>query len=237
MNFIFLKKIFVKIIINRQKIIIGFIRISLAIAIFGSIYELNWFSLFISTLTLVLSFFPEFFHRQYRISLPNFLQIFIVIFVYASLFLGEARNFYIKFWWWDSLLHFLSGIALGFAGFLIIYILYKTGRIHASPAILMILSFCFVLAIGALWEIFEFLMDQFLNLDMQKSRNLYEISNNQMDTRLGVINTMQDLILDALGGLIASLVGFLFLKKKTPTFLKKIINEFEKKNQDLFIKK
>jgi hypothetical protein len=152
------------------------------------------------------------------------------------LFLGEVRSFYIKFWWWDSFLHLLSGVALGFAGFLFVYVLHKTHKFYAKHVFIMLFSFCFAVAIGVLWEIFEFFMDQFFNLDMQKSRNLCGIENIYCDTRIGLKDTMIDLILDSIGALIASIIGFLFLKKKTPSFLKKIINEFEKKNKDLFTK-
>ena len=132
-----------EIIAQRQSLITGAIRLFLLLAVLGSIYELNWISLFISVLTLSLSFVPDIVRRRYQIVLPRFLQVFVIIFIFSGLFLGEARNFYSKFWWWDSLLHLLSGIALGFAGFLIIYILYKTGKFTARPALLAGLALCF----------------------------------------------------------------------------------------------
>lgn len=231
-------KIFlIKIISNRQKIIIGFFRVFLALAVLGSIYELNWMSLFVSFLALVLSFSPDFLRRRYRIALPRSLQIFIIIFIFAGLFLGEVRSFYLKYWWWDSLLHLLSGVALGFTGFLIIYILYKTGKFSTNRFLLSMLAFCFALALGALWEIFEFLMDKLFFLDMQKARNLCEIGALYCDTRLGVIDTMRDLILDSIGALYASITGYLFLIKKSPSFFHKLIFEFEEKNKHLFLKK
>lgn len=237
MAYLFLKKKFFQIVLHRQKIIIGFIRISLVLAILGSIYELNWMSLFVSFLALVLSFLPEFFHKKYKLWLPNYFQLFIILFIYAGLFLGEARSFYIKFWWWDSLLHLLSGVALGFVGFLVVYALHKAHKISSSPLLLATFAFCFAVSVGVLWEIFEFFMDQFLNLNMQKSRNLCDIGALYCDTRLGVRDTMIDLILDSIGALFASIAGFLFLKKKKPFFIGKIVNEFEEKNKNLFLKK
>lgn len=231
------KEVILKIIANRQSIIIGAIRFFLGLAVLGSIYELNWLALFVSVLTLVLSFSPEFFRRRYRIDLPRFLQFFIIVFIFAGLFLGEARSFYEKYWWWDSLLHLLSGVALGFAGFLIVYILYKTGKFKTSPVLLSVLAFCFALAMGSLWEIFEFFMDHFLRLDMQKARNLCELGAVYCDTRLGVVDTMRDLMLDALGALAASITGYLYLKKKSPSFFQELVKEFEEKNKHLFVKR
>lgn len=235
----FFEKGIVEVIANRQKIITGAVRFFLALAVLGSIYELNWMALFVSFLALVLSFSPEFFRRRYRIVLPRFLQAFIIVFVFAALFLGEVRSFYLKYWWWDSLLHLLSGIALGFAGFLIVYILRKTGKFMTSPALLATLAFCFALAMGALWEIFEYLTDQFFRLDMQKARNLCEVGAVYCDTRLGVADTMRDLILDAIGALYASITGYFYLlrKKFSSSFLHGLIKEFEEKNRHLFAKK
>ncbi len=133
---------------DKQKIFVGLIRLSLVIAILGSIYELNWMALFVSSLALILSFIPWLLNKKYDVALPNSIQLFIILFIYASLFLGELREFYFRFWWWDSLLHLLSGIALGFAGFLIMYILFKTGKFKANPAFIALFAFCFALTLG-----------------------------------------------------------------------------------------
>lgn len=59
------------------------------------------------------------------------------------------------------------------------------------------IAFCFALAMGALWEIFEFAMDQIFGLNMQKS---------------GLVDTMTDLIVDTVGALIGAISGFFWLK-------------------------
>lgn len=222
---------------NRQKIIINSVKLLLFAAVLASVYEMNWMSLFVSVLTLILTYVPEILSRRYNVVLPSIFQIFVILFLFASIFLGEARSFYQKFWWWDSLLHLFSGIALGFLGFLIIYVLYKTGKFQASPILLAVLAFCFALAMGALWEIFEYLMDNFLNLNMQKSRYLCEAEAIYCNTRLGVRDTMRDLQLDAIGSFLAAITGYGYLKKKTPFFIHRLVKEFEEKNQHLFIEK
>lgn len=232
----FLKKTIIKIIANRQAIIISSIKIFLVLAVLGSIYELNWMSLFVSSLSLALSFSPDLLRRRYRITLPRFFQFFIICFIFAGLFLGEARSYYIKYWWWDDLLHLLSGAALGFAGFLIVYILRKTGKLKTSAFLTALFAFCFALALGAIWEIFEYLMDKFFYLDMQKAKNLCPPGAVFCDTRLGVADTMSDLILDLVGALYASIAGFFYLKKKSRYFFHELIKEFEEKNKHLFLK-
>lgn len=220
---------------DRNKLIVIGIHISLILAIFASIYEQSWMNLFVSALTLILTFIPNIVQKRYRITLPTFLQIFIIIFIYSGIFLGEVRSYYKRFWWWDSILHLTSGIALGFIGFLILYILYKSNKFKANPLIITMFAFSFALALGTIWEIYEFGMDQFFNLDMQKARRL----STQMfcDTRLGVIDTMFDLIIDSIGAIIASFAGYLFLKEKKVFFFGNIVDDFEKQNKSLFKRK
>lgn len=123
-------------------------------------------------------------------------------------------------------------MALGFAGFLILYIIYRTGGFRASFKLIAIFSFCFALALGALWEIFEFGVDTFFGANMQKARGLGLESN--CNTRLGVVDTMWDLILDAIGALIASITGYYYLKNKKIPIFSSLIKRFEEKNPNLF---
>lgn len=209
------------------------IRAVLVIAIIATIFEQNWLFVFLGSLALLLTFFPKIVERRYKIELPISLQIIIVLFIYAGVFLGGVRNFYERFWWWDSMLHFISGIGLGFAGFLFLYVLYKKGKIERNPGLIAFLSFCFALSLGALWEIFEFSIDSFFGYNMQRARDLCS-PDEICDTRLGVIDTMIDLILNTIGALIASAAGYLYLKTGGIPVFRGFVEKFEKKNPNLF---
>ena len=211
------------------------IRITLVIAIFLTLLEKNWLFVFLSILTFVLTFLPVIFERTYNVDLPEEFEIIILFFIYAGIFLGGPYDFYYKYWWWDSVLHGLGGIALGFAGFLILYVLYKGGKFKASPRTIALFAFCFAIAMGTLWEIFEFGVDYFLGYNMQKAR--YLGTPEMCNTWLGVRDTMLDLILDATGALIASIIGYVYLKKKGGGMFEFLINKFEKSNPHLFKKK
>ncbi len=210
--------------------IANFVKITLIIAIPLSVYEKNWMALFVSVLTLFLVFLPGMIEKRYKINLIAEFQIIIILFIYAGLFLGEAKGYYTRFWWWDSILHALSGIALGFAGFLILYIFYKTERFKADFKIIALFSFCFAVALGALWEIFEFGIDSFFGANMQKARDLGG------DTRVGVIDTMYDMILNTIGALIASVAGYFYLKKGEMFIISRLLRKFERRNPSLFKK-
>lgn len=193
--------------------------LSLVAAIVVTVITGDWFNLFISVVALILVLLPDIFERVYRIDLPWEFEFLIVIFVYASVFLGEVRNFYANFSWWDTLLHGISGLALAFAGFMIIYVLYKQDKIDARPWLVAIFAFCFAVALGAVWEIFEFAMDSAFGTNMQKN---------------GLVDTMWDLIVDSAGALIVSLLGFIYLKYGKVRFFDRILKRFEKDNPRLF---
>ena len=207
-----------------------FILITLLIAIPFSLYERNWMALFVTLVTLFLLFLSRFFAQRYEINLIAEFQIVIIVFIYSGLFLGEVRGYYTRFWWWDSILHAFSGVALGFAGFLLLYILYKTGKLRAGLKFIAFFSFCFAVALGALWEIFEFAVDSFFGADMQKARGLGG------DTRMGVMDTMWDIILNTTGAATASVAGYFYLKKWDIPVIKRLVEKFEKKNPHLFKK-
>lgn len=191
------------------------IRLSLIFSVPLAVYTQNWIVLFAGIVTFFLTFLPQMVANQINVRLPLQFEFAIVAFLYASLFLGEALNYYGKFFWWDTALHGLSAFAFGFIGFLILFVLYASGRLKASPALISLFSFSFAMALGAVWEIFEFLMDLFFGLDMQKS---------------GLRDTMGDLIIDAVGAGVASVTGYIFLKYKVWDPFDHLIHWFLKSN-------
>lgn len=180
-----------------QLVLSTLLRLSLVVALVFAVLEMNWTTVFVCVTTLLAAFLPWYLARSYRFYIPVGFEFIIVLFVYATLFLGEVHGFYTRFWWWDLVLHAGSGMAFGFIGFLILYSFYRNNRFKAPPILIAALSFSVSLAIGALWEIFEFGMDSIFGLNMQKS---------------GLVDTMWDLIVNTVGAFVASLSGYLFLR-------------------------
>ncbi|MEK6891292.1 MAG: hypothetical protein AABX03_04100 [Nanoarchaeota archaeon] len=200
-------------------VFINLIRITLIIAIVSSILSQNWWILLTTILAFIMTFLPYIFEISYKINLPLEFEILTVVFIYASMFLGTVNNYYEIFWWWDLLLHAGSAIALGLFGFTILYVLHRANRLNAKPFLIAIFAFSFALAVGGLWEIFEFIIDQTLGWNMQGS---------------GLRDTMGDLIVDSIGAFIASLLGYLYLKKRDFFILGRVMKRFIKQNPKLF---
>ena len=136
--------------------IVYLVRLSLVVALLRFAATAQWFGLFMTLLALGTSFIPFLLKKKYVFYLPFEFELVLFLFVYASLFLGEAHGYYTLFWWWDGFLHGVSGIILGFVGFFIVYMLNteRTVQLSMSPIFVVIFSFTFAVTIGSLWEVF-----------------------------------------------------------------------------------
>ncbi len=202
-------------------ILVWIFRILLIAAIVADIINFHWLNLFNSILALLVTYIPNFLSKKHILYMPSDIQVIIIAFVFASLYLGEMRAFYLRFWWWDTMLHTFSGVILGFVGFILIYFLNHGEDIDLllSPLFIAIFSFTFAVSFGVIWEVFEFAMDSFLGFNMQKS---------------GLVDTMWDLIADCVGGGIASYFGYNYLKKGLPSYFEKAAQKILRGNGQFF---
>ena len=171
---------------------------------------------------VVVTFLPVMLGRRFQVKIPPEFESLAVVFIFASLFLGEVRGYYLRYWWWDVLLHTGSGFLMGILAFLLVHVLNEKKEIglHMNPRFVALFAFVFALGMGALWEIFEFGMDRLFGFNMQKS---------------GLVDTMWDLIVDALGALVISVLGWVYIRRAgSDSFLEEWINDFVEANPGLF---
>lgn len=171
--------------------------VALAIGIF--LWNKDWIDAVTAAFILAVMLLPALLRRKYKLYLPFELEVAIVGFVFVTLFLGSLRDFYELIAWWDTLLHFQSGVLLALVGFALIYLLNerRTEALALSPFFVAFFSLCFSMAGSVVWEIYEFAADQLFGFNMQ---------------RTGLPDTMKDLILNTLGALLVSVVGFVWMK-------------------------
>lgn len=139
----------------------------------------NYENCFTCALTLILFLMPNFIEKRLKITLPQTLEIIIILFIFAAQMLGELSAFYLRFSWWDDMLHTMNGFLMAAVGFSSVDILNKNEKFKfkLSPLFIAIVSFCFSMTIGVLWEFFEFSCDFLLQTDMQKDTVLRAISS------------------------------------------------------------
>ena len=168
-------------------------------------------------LGLIAMLLPMILARKFEFRLPSTIYFIFIIFLYAAIFLGEVRSFYYTVPHWDTILHTFSGGMLGSLGFSLVSWLNKDEHTSTrlSPLFVAIFAFCFAVALGALWEIYEFTFDGILGLNMQKF--MLE-DGTQLIGRRALTDTMKDLCVDVLGALVVSMLGFISLKVKHGKF-------------------
>ena len=156
---------------------------------------------------------PSIFSHRLRIDIPIPLYVLYMIFLYCAIFLGEVASFYAKIPHWDDMLHAMSSVMTGFFGYMLIAILNREARskLDLSPFFVALFAFCFSVTIGTAWEIYEFLADSALGLNMQK---FMEADGVLLVGKEALYDTMKDLIVDTLGAAIASIVGILSMHRK-----------------------
>ena len=162
---------------------------------------------------LVVMLLPGILQRKLKIAIPSGMLVASAIFLYCGIYLGEVHYFYFRIPHWDTLLHSFSGIALGAIGMSIVGLLNKSESvpISLSPAFVAIFAFCFAVSIDVIWEIYEFAVDTFANLNMQK----YMLESGEiLIGRAAIMDTMKDLIVDVLGALVISIIGYVSIKQK-----------------------
>lgn len=171
--------------------------------------------IFWGIITLILTFGTEFIEKKNRVDIPDILEIVIIVFIYAGLFLSVRFNLYYTYFWWDDLLHALSGIIIGFIGSIVIYKLNYKYSMDISPLLVAVFSFAFAVTLGVMWEILEFMSDVFIGTANQKwNLPVTEIMMGKSYQGSGLRDTMSDLIVNSVGALITSLVTYYLYKNK-----------------------
>ncbi len=227
----------------------------------------NFENVFLCALTLVLLIMPSLIQINLKIELPTALEIIMLLFIFAAEILGEIQAYYEKIPMWDTVLHTLNGFLMAAIGFALVDILNRNKKIsfQLSPAFLAVVAFCFSMTIGVIWAFFEFGMDQIFHLDMQKDTIVNTIYSVMLDPAggnhvvgvtgirdvavngeslglggyldIGLLDTMEDLLVNFIGATVFSIIGYFYVKKRGKgKFARRFIPRLKTKDAD-FLKK
>ena len=220
------------------------LRVAVIALLIFQIYRGEYENAFICLLTLVLMEVPSIVQKKLKVKLPSTLEIIIVLFIFAAEILGELNAFYVKFPQWDTMLHTMNGFLMAAIGFSLVDMFNREEKfsIKLAPLYQAIVAFCFSMTIGVIWEFFEWGMDSFFYLDMQKDRVITQISSVLLDPTnsnipvqikditattingellkingyldIGLNDTMKDLLVNFIGALVFSIIGYIFIKSR-----------------------
>ncbi len=206
----------------------------------------NYHNMFLGALTLLLFATPKIIEKKLNVNIPGGLEAVILIFIFSAEILGEINAFYIKIPVWDTILHTANGFLMAAIGFAMIDIFNRSERfsLKMSPFFVAFTAFCFSMTVGVVWEFFEFSMDWFFNMDMQKDWILPAINSVKLNPQgenvplhvdvqslvvngnnwslggyldIGLVDTMKDLMVNFVGAIVFSVIGIFYLKNRKET--------------------
>lgn len=220
------------------------LRVLVILMMILQVFNRNYENVFLCALTLILLVMPSFIQVRFKVELPTPLEIIILVFIFAAEILGEIQSYYIRFPFWDTVLHTMNGFLAAAIGFALVDILNRSKKIsfQLSPAYLAVVAFCFSMTIGVIWEFFEFGMDMLFGLDMQKDTIVHSIHSVMLDPTnsnipvgisgiedtvvngeslglggyldIGLIDTMKDLLVNFVGATVFSIIGYFYVKNR-----------------------
>jgi Kef-type K+ transport system membrane component KefB len=123
----------------------------------------------------------------------------LALFILIAIMYILAEFFYLHWsiWWYDVILHFLSGFCASMF-FVYFYFKFYQFSFDSRPGVILF-SASFVFVVGVLWEFFEL------------SYNLTSLSHGKPF----VFDTTSDILADLSGGFFGTIYGFRFFSNKT----------------------
>ncbi len=202
------------------------------------LHNREYYDVFLCSLTLLLFLIPSFVERRLHIDVPNTLEVIILLFIFSAEILGEIQEYYLIFPFWDTMLHTINGFLMAAIGIAMVDILNRSRRfkVRLSPVFVAVVAFCFSMTIGVLWEFFEYGMDTFFNMDMQKDTWVSVVNTVSLNPEgknspvsipiesvvvngqewpgyldIGIHDTMKDLFVNFIGAVVFSLIGMIYI--------------------------
>ena len=170
------------------------------------IYRRNYLYAIGALLAIFFAYTPAMLKHNFNIQLPWLLEFAIALHMFLHIG-GLAFGWYSKFRLYDVVLHIHGTMIIALLGFMLVYTLYYLGKIKLSLGMIGVFTFLFAIAIGALWEIAEFRLDQSFGTLAQPSLQ----------------DTMGDLIFDGIGGILVAGVGMWYVRKTPERKINKLI--------------
>ncbi|OYT28008.1 hypothetical protein B6U98_05810 [Thermoplasmatales archaeon ex4572_165] len=196
---------------NKRIIALWLLRCFLLISFFIEISNQRWPILYMNILVIGVSFLPSFLKRIFSISLPFRFEILFLSFLVFSVLIEKVLT--------GILIELILGMFYGVVGFIIMYIIYMNSKIKINYSLIMLFSFSFSVAIGAIWEVFRFLLIFFLKFNFGEM--------NEYATAIGLILTIT-------GASIISIVIFIYTRFLKGKFFLNLADDVARANPNLF---
>ena len=144
---------------------------------------------------IFISVLPSILKRDLRLVLPVELNFWIVFALFIHI-VGSFSRWYDTVPGWDHVTHATSASLIAALGFVVVVAIDKyADSIYLPRAFLAIFILMFTVAIGVIWELMEFMIDELTGSFLQYSLD----------------DSMRDLMFDTMGGAMVALAGTYYL--------------------------
>lgn len=162
----------------------------------------------------VIVFLPRIIKKIFKIKIADSVELLFLIFIFLAQLLGSVMHFYSLIHWYDSFVHFLSGVLTSLLALMSLLLFKKHDE--KSIAFNILYMFAITLMVAAFWEMFEFTADNLLGGDAQRV------------LATGVKDTMKDMICAFLGCTLVCLSYFYEHTNNIKLLISKYLNNIKK---------
>jgi len=170
----------------------------------------------IALFLVVASALPLLIEQLWCVRLPIFIHVSYVAFLFLSMFCGEVLSMYSRFYPWDDIIHFLSGILVGLSAVLWLTSVIDRANLRLSAWLHALLVVCIGATTAVVWEIVEFSSDHLFGTFTQRN---------------DLFDTMTDLIYGTTSALLVATLLYLALCHRPSLGLDRIIKRYRELNR------
>lgn len=170
----------------------------------------------IALFLVVASAAPLLIEQLWRVRLPVFIHVSYVAFLFLSMFCGEVLGMYSRFYPWDDVMHFLSGILVGLSAVLWLTSVVDRAELRLSAWLHALLVLCVGATTAVIWEIVEFSSDRLFGTFTQRN---------------DLFDTMTDLIYGTTSALCVAVLLYLVLRNRPSLGLDRIVGRYRELNR------
>ncbi len=153
-----------------------------------------------------------------KLRLPPGFEMVYALYAFCGTIVGDMLNAFAVIPFWDSIMHAFSGVVLCYVGYLLADIfnqkqIQKGGQLNAY--FLALFAVCFAVALGAVWELFEYASDGLLGTNSQQfmettTGTFVTDTDIPLVGHLALRDTMKDMFLNTLGAVAAAVAISLY---------------------------
>lgn len=176
-------------------------------------------SVFCFIFTHLWDMFQVFGNGSFIEEVPPLSQTMLNLIIFIGIVIGSYLELFDKVWWFDIFMHIMSGFVCAVFGYdFAVIIQRKKGQCAATLAAIFSIMFALSIAVG--WEFYEFLMDTLHGTNLQLAKEgaetaMFDLSKYHNEYGyLGLFDTMTDMMMNALGGLIGMIFMIILRNRK-----------------------